>query len=240
MNSVLPSRPTSCTGTMLACRSCAAARASRKKNSISVGESRPPRGTLSATTRSSSGSRAFQTVPNAPEPRQSTSSKRSIFFGAVCGLATSGRSTRLNALPHEPQLIESYGVLASNSTGLLQCGQRMCSPWACVRYRVSSGDASRLVGGCCGRVDGCDDDDDDDDGGAEDGGAEDDGENGSVSVSVDDDEGDDGDATDGDDDGDGDCGSGSGDGDRGISGDGSGAVSSSAFGRFVCRLRSSW
>ena len=43
----------------------------------------------------------------------------------------SDRSIKLKLLPHVAQLTSSYGVSAKSSTGLLQCGQRMCKPRDC-------------------------------------------------------------------------------------------------------------
>ena len=91
-------------------------------------------GNLSATTRSSWRSRAFQTVPKLPIPSCSTSSKRPIFERAGIAQVARRRSTRLKWLPHELQVTSSKESRRGRWWARWQSGQRTAStPW-----RVSS------------------------------------------------------------------------------------------------------
>src|SRR5262245_30550024 len=109
------------------CRSCATLRASRRKRSSSCGPERlPARGTLTATVRSSSGSRALYTVPNAPCPTLSITSKRPNFWPGWRSQPVVDPISSRKVEPHTGPFISSRGVSLATSMGLRQCGQRMC------------------------------------------------------------------------------------------------------------------
>ena len=94
-------------------------RASRTKRSTSSGVSCPLRGILTATRRSSSLSCALHTVPKAPTPSFSISSKCAI---REPSRQVSGSSANPKSPPHESQISDDC-LLSTASIGLWQCGQ---------------------------------------------------------------------------------------------------------------------
>jgi hypothetical protein len=108
---------TSWTVTMPGCRSCAAARASRWKRSRSASAvNRPVCGILSATMRSNSVSRAFQTAPKAPRPTRSRS--RNLPKGRDGLVVAVWRASRTRKEPPQPGQSTSSGWSSASEMGL--------------------------------------------------------------------------------------------------------------------------